>query len=234
MVIWLIKPMQRMKRVTHLTSNISTNPLWNVCTQDRCQKDINRQLLENFSFATVDKSIIQTVLPVIWQSVHRPRIRHLQLFTLNSNKPSVTKRHIIIYQLQTFQSYVTKSTSELISTNHLRFSSWFKDSLSWLSLSNSMKTFIKISAPIYMSFSSSVSWTRECWIQARNSLIFVLNIDQWLTVMIFFLSFVSSLRHHLTSNNRVQQWTQDLLAILTFFNPRGNCLSLIGDHSQHS
>ena len=123
-VIWLIKPMQCIKRVTHLTSNISSNPLWNVCTQDRCQKDINRQLLENFSFATVDKSIIQTVLPVIWQSVHRPRFRHLQLFILNSNKLSVTKRHINIYQLQTFQSYVTKNTSELISTNHLRFSSW--------------------------------------------------------------------------------------------------------------
>ena len=83
-----------------------------------------RQLLENFSFATVDKSIIQTVLPVIWQSVHRPRFRHLQLFILNSNKLSVTKRHINIYQLQTFKSSVTKSTSELISTNHLRCSSW--------------------------------------------------------------------------------------------------------------
>ena len=81
-------------------------------------------------------------------------------------------------------------------------SSGIEDSLSWLSLSNSMKTFIKISGPIYMSFSSSVSWTRECRIQAKkliNSLIFVLNIDQWLTVMIFFQSFVSSLRHHLTT-----------------------------------
>ena len=129
-----------------------------------------------------------------------------------------------------WQRVLQNLSAQIIYDFHLGF----KDSLSWLSLSNSMKTFIKISAPIYMSFSSSVSRTRECWIQARNSLIFVLNIDQWLTVMIFFLSFVSSLRHHLTSNNRVQQWTQDLLAILTFFNPRGNCLSLIGDHSQHS
>ena len=35
-------------------------------------------LISNESFATGSRSILETVIQAIWQSVHRPRFRHLQ------------------------------------------------------------------------------------------------------------------------------------------------------------
>ena len=193
--------MQCMKRVTHLTSNITTNPLWNVCSQDRCQK----KYIKDSYWKTSHLQLWINQLSRLFSQLSGNLCIGLEFDTYNYLLSTLTfcdketYQHLsapnipIFCDKEYFRAYQHKSSM---------ISSGIKDFLLWLSLSNSMKTFIKISGPIYMSFSSSVSWTRECRIEAKkmiNSLIFVLNIDQWLTVMIFFQSFVSSLRHYLTT-----------------------------------
>ena len=193
--------MQCMKRVTHLTSNITTNPLWNVCSQDRCQK----KYIKDSYWKTSHLQLWINQLSRLFSQLSGNLCIGLDSDTYNYLLSTLTfcdketYQHLsapnipIFCDKEYFRAYQHKSSM---------ISSGIKDFLLWLSLSNSMKTFIKISGPIYMSFSPSVSWTRECRIQAKkliNSLIFVLNIDQWPTVMIFFKSFVSSLRHHLTT-----------------------------------
>ena len=210
--------MQCMKRVTHLTSNITTNPLWNVCSQDRCQK----KYIKDSYWKTSHLQLWINQLSRLFSQLSGNLCIGLDSDTYNYLLSTLTfcdketYQHLsapnipIFCDKEYFRAYQHKSSM---------ISSGIKDFLSWLSLSSSMKTFIKISGPIYMSFSPSVSWTRECRIQAKkliNSLIF-LCIEHWPMANCDDLLSVFRLVTQALFNNRAQQWTQNLLAILTFF-----------------